>query len=181
VSRYAESVGTDARDARLYLRLRRRSVGGLSLVICAGLIWAPGALAGHSDNYSGTYAQSNPQGPAPELDFTVGKGKRNGKLVPKTLRAFRTKGLGMHCPSGQTFYASDGGANGFSHGPGGSIKKNRKFSFHLPEDVTGDAWTVTGKIPRSGPAAGTVRESTTIPEEGGLCDSGVVTWTATKG
>jgi hypothetical protein len=112
----------------------------------------------------------------------VGKGKRNGKLVPKTLLAFRTKGLGMHCPSGQTFYASDGGANGFSHfGSDIAVKKNRKFSVHNADDLNGEAWTVTGKIPRSGPATGTVRESTSIPEEGGLCDSGVVTWTAAKG
>lgn len=154
-------------------------MGALSLVVCAGLIWAPAALAGHADNYSGTFDQGPSGGPTYEIDFTVGKTKRNGKLVPKFVRSLRTRGLLEHCPDGQSVYGSDGGANGFAHyATDIAVKKNR--TFHAHANIDGTTWTVTGRIPRSGPATGTVRQAVQIPEEGGLCDSGVVTWTAPK-
>jgi hypothetical protein len=166
-----------------HIDLRRWWPAVLGLAVFAGLIWAPGTLAGHAVNYSGTYAQADHGGPAPELDFTVGMGKRNGRLVPRFLRAFRTRGLGMKCPSGHFMYATDGGQNGFAHYAGDiAVAKNRTLSGHIPEDdISGAAWWVTGKIPKSGPASGTVRMSIHVPEEGGLCDSGVVSWTAAKG
>jgi hypothetical protein len=64
-------------------------------------------------------------------------------------------------------------------------KKNGTFS-GTHTDGSGSTLTVTGKIPRKGTPTGTVQEVRVIPQTPGsgstfgTCDSGVVTWSATR-
>jgi hypothetical protein len=64
-------------------------------------------------------------------------------------------------------------------------KKNGAFAGTSTEDGTAATLTVSGQIRRNGTASGTVREVVVYPytpsgSAWGTCDSGTVTWTATK-
>jgi hypothetical protein len=116
-------------------------------------------------------------GPA-SIELTVkAKSKKKGtKPKPKFVSRLKLHNVYETCEDGTKLYPADNNSEfdityGFEFE--GAKIKNRKFS------TTDASITLTGTVPKSGPATGTVRISEEVSGFG-HCDTGTLNWTADK-
>ena len=161
------------------MALRRRALVILAAAFGFGasMALAPQMAAGAGSTYVGDLVspQVGPHGEPSAIQFKLALDKKKkGKLVPSAVRRFESRAVPLFCSDGSTtFYGGDGygGVKFLEHFFSAPVKK-RTFSYSSDIATTTADTEVTGQIPRSGPATGTLRITTSG------CDSGVVSWTA---
>jgi hypothetical protein len=142
--------------------------------ICAALAIGPSPALAKKVQYEGPV--NIPRFPAgghqyvPTIQLKV---KFEGK-VPKSVTLVKEFGIHGPCSNGKTFDGENKEATNKDF-----KVKNRRFSGTDTETVEGKGFTITGRIPRKGPITGTARIFFHL-DEGADCDSGVVTWTASR-
>jgi hypothetical protein len=125
-----------------------------------------------------------------EIEFNADFDKnKKGKLVPKSVKRFRSRAVTLYCANGETWWhglgsASVGGTLGWAEHPNDWVTV-KKRTFHDATDgeygPSSGFYEITGTIPKNGPATGTIRLTYPNEAQGGYCDSGVVAWTASAG
>ena len=153
------------------LRLRMALVGAL-LVLAA----LPALSRAASDAYTGdlTTPHTTPNGVTSGIRFNVILKKNDrGKRVPTFVRRFESRVVPMYCEDGSIAYQ-----DGFFPHPTLEVPI-RKRKFEDSVNNGGDRFEITGQIPKSGPASGTIRMFSAAFSDVPNCDSGVVSWTAT--
>jgi hypothetical protein len=166
-----------------------RSAFVLGVLCAAALLVAPqAAIAGKRKKaYEGPVAaQAVPVFGAPTIQLKIQFEERDGKLVPFTIPKLAHRAIPLYCPNGKTIALAGTTEPGFL--PPRSIKK-RRFALDLRGDdsnsnggTPNEVLQVNGSVPRKGPLTGTIRVTTLAAPEfgGGLCDSGVVSWRASR-
>ena len=140
----------------------------LALTCACALLAAPATAA--IDNYYGVIGQS------PD-DFAVAfnlKSKKNnkGKQIPVAIPRFQMLDLPATCPDGPVTF------RGGLKFPAEIPVTKRNFT---AADIQSDrSYEISGRVARNGTASGTVRITLPVPQLGGTCDSGVVSWTAAE-
>jgi hypothetical protein len=175
------------------------AVGAL-IVALVGTAVGPGlaVAAGEREKYSGPVDLPEREPgvvPHASIEFTIHSGSRRGshKLVPKLADPLKERNVYYTCdPPYETssgvhpyVYPTEGNSdvNYVLTYEGREIRvKNRSFSARYTDtysDGGSRSWSVTGRIPRSGPATGTIRITEQFAS-GHDCDTGLLTWTASK-
>lgn len=129
--------------------------------------------------------QADPNRPQPTIELLVHLDrKKSGELKPDHVNRITTRNMGFQCSDGQTWYPGTGYRKDFFSYPGvenhpWGVKK-RRFSGTAEDDVEVDRLAASGRIPRKGPATGTVRMIRPAGAEDSIapCDSGTVAFTA---
>jgi hypothetical protein len=172
--------------------MQRRNVGARVLQVgtvaiaaaCAGLVMGPQAANAASTQYHGDLVppqQGGYYGVPSEIQFGVTFDKnKKGKRVAAFVKRFSSRSVGLWCPNGNQWWMG-------AHGEGVSMQdhpetvvKVKKGKFHNAsfDDYNFGHYEISGQIPKSGPATGTIRITAPNEAQGGTCDSGVVSWTA---
>ena len=178
------------------LRFTAAVLTAVALMLAVG----PGsaAAAGKREKYSGSIDLPELEPgvvPHASIEFTVHLKPRHGggKLLPKLVDPLKERNLYYTCnPPYQTSsgtdpygYPTEGNSytNYVLSYEGRDIRvKHRRFSAGYTDtysDGGSRSWSVTGRIPRSGPATGTIRISEQF-SSGHDCDTGILYWTANK-
>ena len=176
--------------------MRRVRSGAVALAaVFAVAVIAPGSAGATAKTYK--YAgpidlaelPGDTPGPA-SIELTVkAKSKKKGKTPkPKLVSRLKLHNVYGTCEDGTRVYPADNNSEfDITYGiefPGAKIK-HRKFSAADPASAEfGTGITLTGTVPKKGPATGTVRiqqdlSDSTAPELG-KCDTGTLGWTADK-
>jgi hypothetical protein len=137
-----------------------------------------GELVPPQEGYGGT-----PSG----IEFNVSFAKnKKGKRVPYSVNRFQSRAITMYCANGNTWWHGLGnamvtGTLGWEDHPN-EVVRVKKRKFHDATDgeygPSSGFYEITGTIPKNGPATGTIRLTYPNEAQGGYCDSGVVSWTA---
>jgi hypothetical protein len=176
------------------MRARRyAAVAAAAIFAAVAIAPASAGATARTDKYSGPIdlpeLPNDTPGPA-SIDLTVkAKSKKKGKKPkPKLVTRLKTHNVYMTCEDGTHVYPADNNSEfDITYGiefPGAKIKK-RKFSTTDPATGEfGTGITLTGRVPKKGPASGTIRiqldlSDSTAPELG-KCDTGTLGWTADK-
>jgi hypothetical protein len=116
------------------------------------------------------------------IEFNVQFERNKGKLVPIAVRRFRSRSVTLYCPNGTAWWLGlHGEGVDFQDHPTRWVNvKKRKFHDASFDDYDFAHFEISGRLPRSGPATGTIRITAPNEAQGGTCDSGVVSWTAAK-
>jgi len=169
-----------------------------AVAVCT-LLATPAAAPAKNVQYSGPIdQQSNPYHDDPRIEFTVHFAKNDkGKLVPKSVPKLTAWNIWYHCTiippgSGNTsgnWYpgATSETSSQVVFGGGLGVKKHGHVYGFGPSSYEdyGEGMEVSGVIPKSGSASGTVRIFYTSQPgdevDVGNCDSGPLNWTASTG
>jgi hypothetical protein len=139
------------------------------------VIAAPTLAGGRLDHYAGPINQDGR--PAPTIELWVHTQRhRDGRVVVKITNTW-LRNVYYHCPDGNNWYPGSAGGNQSGvQFPARITLVRRAFSkttFSESVDLT-----IKGRIPKRGPASGTLKISGNGP--GGRCHSGVLAWSATR-
>ena len=142
--------------------------------------------------YEGPVTTTQPQffGP-PTIQLKVQSERRDGKLAPVGIVKFQHRAIPLLCPNGKTtaIGSNPGGTASPGFIPSGGFKiKKRRFALDLTgPDADSAAFPgdqvrlqLNGSVPRRGPLTGTIRITYALAAGGGTCDSGVVSWSASR-
>jgi hypothetical protein len=153
---------------------------------CAAMAIGPQAAMAAAASYQGDLVppqQGGYYGVQSAIEFKVRVvKKKNGKLVPTAVKNFRSRSVTMYCPNGNTWWLGlHGSGVDFEDHPKDEVRiKKRKFHDASYDDYGSGFYEISGRVPRSGPATGTIRITYPNEAQGGTCDSGVVNWAATR-
>ena len=154
----------------------------LCAVGATGLLAATAIAASDYDKYVGDIAPESRGLHPTGLQFAVYEKKIDGRFVPRKVLNFKSRAVPMKCTDGKTIYSDDGfGENvSFFRHPASTVAiRKRRFSSSEQEGSTTS--TISGQVPKKGPATGTVRlygDYDWIGLPPTSCDSGDVAWTA---
>jgi hypothetical protein len=148
---------------------------------CAGLVIAAPAVGAKTFKYEGPVNLADLPGspPAPRIEF---KANFDAKKAPTSILFFKERGIYAACTDGAKARYSEGGTT-FDHDL--RVNKKRRFAGNAFDGGPGDSFRVTGVVPRKGPIRGTIRiriHFDAVPGQAASdCDTGLLTWTATRG
>lgn len=184
----------------------RGARGAVSKVLAIALLAGTAALLGPAPasakvgKYQGAVAQAapppsaptpenqipnpNPNPPPPTVEFKGGFGKKraSGKPAKNWVSFFVFRNIWYLCSDGRVYYP------GSSSDISSAIEletfpinfKKQRFSISEKQGEGIATMTITGRLPRRGPATGTLRYVANAGGTRGVCDTGVLSWTANK-
>jgi hypothetical protein len=168
--------------------MQRRIVSMAALVAACGALASGPQVAMAGSGYHGELVPPQTgHGTPSEIEFNVDFDKnKKGKRVPTYVKRFRSRAVTMYCVNGNTWWhglgnASVTGTLGWEDHPEEWVKvTKRKFHDASFGEYGPDSgfYEISGQIPKSGPATGTIRLTYPNEAQGGSCDSGVVNWIA---
>jgi hypothetical protein len=164
---------------------RSRTLVGL-VAACAALAVAPAVAVGKATKYEGPIAaEPHPSEPEVLIRFKVRYDKK-GK--PEELFPLEIKGVREYCENGSSLGIGGGYGSGWAlWGNASVLVKKRKFADVQQVGLDHeDTWSISGRVPRNGDATGVLQivERIGTGDEDiaqyGTCDTGVLSWTATR-
>jgi hypothetical protein len=169
------------------MNTKRRMISAAATLAASTVVMVvgpPTVLAG--GKYSGDLVPPHVgYGTPSAIEFNVSFGKnKKGKVVPTSVKRFRSRSVTMYCANGNAWWLGwdpAGGTTDWQDHPTDWVDvKKRKFHDATDGEYgpSSGFYEITGTIPKNGPATGTIRMSYPNAAQGGYCDSGVLNWSA---